>query len=503
MCQVDDGETEMRRDLPRNRKAESRSSCVKCSSTDVVIPHGANAALCQLCFANNVNHKFRATVAKSQLVRQGEAVLLAHSLGTSSSAMLSLVAQGLKPETARKIRFSPGAVLHIDQSSAETTLDMPSTSDVRDRVQFFHRSVTNAFAALDLPRVPCLVAPIEYAMTIDDNQGEQVLSVDIGLEDGVDNYLAFLQRNDVLKARKKLHAFLGGLKSATSKLRAIQLLRKKLTARVGRSKGFTCIMEGTSATRVAIDIMTDLALGRGTQIPQDVGLIDRRFQSTDRLVILRPLREFTDKETSVYNNLNKVETYAPISLETKAAPQSSIQRATEEFVLGLQRDFSSTVSTVWKTGEKLVGRQNQGEGEPSFETCSLCKGVRDVPEESTLDVATVLSRLSPTEERSGVGGIATASRALDLSAIISRHKTTNTDNQHLVENFTLSNDLNSTNRVLCLSCRVISREIHDNNPNQDLTKTMPTFVVNDASLNNKQRELRDKISDFLLDENDD
>lgn len=60
-------------------------------------------------------------------------------------------------------------------------------------------------------------------------------------------------------------------------------------------------MEGVSGPRVAIEIMTDLALGRGTQIPRDVGLVDDRFRSTESVTVVRPLREFSHKEIVVYN----------------------------------------------------------------------------------------------------------------------------------------------------------------------------------------------------------
>ena len=70
MCQVDEGDIYMRKDAPRVRKAESRNECVKCGSSEVVIPHGGHAALCRACFLANVNHKFRATVAKSQVTNR-------------------------------------------------------------------------------------------------------------------------------------------------------------------------------------------------------------------------------------------------------------------------------------------------------------------------------------------------------------------------------------------------------------------------------------------------
>ena len=60
-------------------------------------------------------------------------------------------------------------------------------------------------------------------------------------------------------------------------------------------------MEGVSSSCVAIEIMTDLALGRGTQIPKDVGLVDDRFHSSDGVTVVRPLREFSNKEIVVYN----------------------------------------------------------------------------------------------------------------------------------------------------------------------------------------------------------
>ena len=77
-------------------------------------------------------------------------------------------------------------------------------------------------------------------------------------------------------------------------------------------------MEGVSAPRVAIEIMTDLALGRGSQIPKDVGLTDDRFKSSDGITVVRPLREFSNKEIVVYNRFR--DTLIEFEVETEHQP---------------------------------------------------------------------------------------------------------------------------------------------------------------------------------------
>jgi len=537
MCQVDDGDLFMRKDAPRVRKTESRDECVKCSSADVVIPHGGHAALCRACFLGNVNHKFRATVAKSQALRQGEHVLLAYSGGVASGAMLALVAEGVREGTTKKLRFRPGAIIHIDETSLMTTNDSLEENVVRRKelVESLRRHCLSIFGgdasaettstdSSNTNRCPPLyVAPLENAMSIgeevakdasDANAIAGVHLVNINGSSGVENY-ADLIRNDATRDNKiRLEAFLKNLKTTTSKIRAAQLLRRKLIGRVARSMEYAHVMEGVSASRVAIDIMTDLALGRGTQIPKDVGLLDDRFHASEGVTIVRPLREFSNKEIVVFNGLSKVPSVVPENLETGTSPLSSIQRATEHFILGLQTDFSSTVSTVCKTGEKLAGNQLKKidtAKNDSIERCCLCNTVLDVVETPLNDAELLRQITSPSLKANDIkgGSYATAARALDVTTVISRASSGAEVERTNDESSSAPSVHETISRALCYSCRLISRECENSDKQNDThasvkdlsnLKHLPSFVVQEALRKESQNVLRNQIKDFLLDD---
>jgi cytoplasmic tRNA 2-thiolation protein 2 len=50
-------------------------------------------------------------------------------------------------------------------------------------------------------------------------------------------------------------------------------------------------------------------------------------------------------------------------------PPASIQELTETFVTDLQENFPATVSTIFRTGDKL----SVGSGMPEDEGCALCQ----------------------------------------------------------------------------------------------------------------------------------
>lgn len=558
MCQVDDGDLYMRKDAPRVRKTESRGECVKCSSTDVVIPHGGHAALCRVCFLGNVNHKFRATVAKSQALRQGETVLMAYSGGVSSGAMLSLVAEGVREGTAKKLRFRPGAIVYVDESAAmsgsSSGLDADATEENsrREILESLSRHCRTIFAQESVdggggevekppPYSPSLfVAPLENAMAIGEhgrsydmntsspssivespNEHSSKLFVDVmGESLGIDAYLDLKRDEQTIQSRRRLSTFLTSLRSATSRIRTVQLLRRKLISRIAKLHGYVHVMEGVSSSRVAIEIMTDLALGRGTQIPKDVGLVDDRFLSSDGVTVVRPLREFSNKEIVVYNNLAKVPTLVMTNMETGASPLTSIQRATEHFILGLQADFSSTVSTVCKTGEKLAGNQLKGRSsasEEGAERCCLCSTTLDVAE-SPLDDAELLRQItSPSLDGSNSGNgnlLATAARALDVTTVISRASShAEVPPSEINGDLTQRKFESAISRALCYSCRLICRETNERGSKGIKTTeshevpsasscldNLPSFVIEGAQQKDNQHILRNKIKDFLLDD---
>nr|CAD7256334.1 unnamed protein product [Timema shepardi] len=101
------------------------------------------------------------------------------------------------------------------------------------------------------------------------------------------------------------------------------------------------------------------------------------------------MRDFTNKEVAFYNFFNKLEPLVISSLGTKADTQANIQKLTEKFVTDLQDNFPATVSTVFRTGEKLSGQSGISNGR-----CHLCQAPLDTAHiESSALQATHFSRM--------------------------------------------------------------------------------------------------------------
>ena len=129
-----------------------------------------------------------------------------------------------------------------------------------------------------------------------------------------------------------------------------------------------------------------LACGRGTNLSDDTGFIDRRFISSEEVLLLRPMREFSDEEIHFYNqfslksNTNIFETLGYNSkTENNDSIDSlySIQHLTRHFLVGLQENFPATIPTIFRTGDKMNRNEDKNITEKSAKSCVICHGRRD------------------------------------------------------------------------------------------------------------------------------
>jgi cytoplasmic tRNA 2-thiolation protein 2 len=65
------------------------------------------------------------------------------------------------------------------------------------------------------------------------------------------------------------------------------------------------------------------------------------------------LKDFLSKEVAFYNKYLELKTTFFPSITTFMSNDSSIDKCTENFIVSLQTNFSSTVHTIIKTSEKL------------------------------------------------------------------------------------------------------------------------------------------------------
>ncbi|CAG2065639.1 unnamed protein product, partial [Timema podura] len=90
----------------------------------------------------------------------------------------------------------------------------------------------------------------------------------------------------------------------------------QLLVRVAKELKCSKVFVGESSTRLAVKILTNVALGRGAHLSLDVGFCDSRDGA---IKVLRPMRDFTNKEVAFYNFFNKLEPVVISSLGTKSA----------------------------------------------------------------------------------------------------------------------------------------------------------------------------------------
>ncbi|NIG61281.1 cytoplasmic tRNA 2-thiolation protein 2 [Pontoporia blainvillei] len=97
-----------------------------------------------------------------------------------------------------------------------------------------------------------------------------------------------------------LSRLFNSVKTLTAKEELLQTLRTHLILHVARTHGYSKVMTGDSCTRLAVKLMTSLALGRGAFLAWDTGFSDERHGD---VVVVRPMREHTLKEVAFYNRL--------------------------------------------------------------------------------------------------------------------------------------------------------------------------------------------------------
>ncbi|XP_051485700.1 cytoplasmic tRNA 2-thiolation protein 2 isoform X2 [Apus apus] len=347
------------------------------------------------CFRQYFVHKFRAMLGKNRVIFPGEKVLLALSGGPASSAMVQQVQEGLSRETAKRLRFVPG-LIYVDegsvrgQSPAQREQSLAHMETLLQETGFpYHLAYLEQ--ALELPASILRPGPEQssesgpsYKEAVDgfiQQQQWQEGDRDGGtsLPSTQDTPAGPSQRLPPATLTQELQRLFEAVETPTAREELLQMLRLHLILQTARTRGYTKVMTGESCTRVAIKLLTNLSLGRGAFLAVDTGFVDNRHGD---VMVVRPMREYTAKEIAFYNHFFHVPTVIAPPLPTKRREKPSIHRLIERFLMGLQEDFPSTISTVYRTGEKLSPAPAIASCES--ERCLLCLCALDIAGEEEL-----------------------------------------------------------------------------------------------------------------------
>ncbi|XP_065205039.1 cytoplasmic tRNA 2-thiolation protein 2-A [Planococcus citri] len=430
MCSVIQDDFELDQTAPEKSDIRLSTGCKKCTEkADVVLQK--RHSYCKSCFLVLVSHKFRSTLGKTKLIKHQDRILVVSYGDSNSTALLHLLEKGMSENNHKRIKFHP-MVLFIDETALWPSLDKVSILE-----KIFE----------SLKNFDCYVCKLSSvygnytATNLNNSQPLDLLKQD---------------ENDV-----KLQNNFSGMKSATSKidfiLRLRYLVQKEVAVKLQCKKIFT----PESGSNLAVRLLSDVILGRGSQISSDIGVCDTRLAD---IVTLRPLREITTKEVTFYNVFNELEVPAAPSLISFFNSSDSIHGVTEEFICGLQEEFPSTVYTIFHTGDKL----KNSDGCDEKNTCIMCNNKIDAtkcPVSLRPKPAVSSSKDSNSGEKS----------CGDCSC----------KNKNSFEALTMLRD------NLCYGC---NRLIND----MDSADILPAEVIEKAKLKSKYEDMRTQIEDFLL-----
>ncbi|KAK0143559.1 Cytoplasmic tRNA 2-thiolation protein 2 [Merluccius polli] len=358
MCQVDEDYDSL---LERHVVASDTKKCNKCKETTAALILKPGETFCRCCFKDHFVHKFRAMLGKNRIIFPGEKVLLAVSGGSSSCAMLNQVQQGLSQKAHKKLRFKPG-IVYIDegcvlgQSLEERQKTMAQIQSLFKRAGFPYHIIPLEMV-LNLPS--SVLEPVHVAT--DDPAGNYKVAVDHFMQTNPGHFLDSNTQVDQSEPSRLtdgtvpqlideaqtqiLQELFSMVKTLTAKEDLLHTLRRHVLVSTARAEGYSKLMLGENCTRLAVKLLANIAMGRGAQLAVDTAFSDPRYGD---IVAVRPMRDYTAKEISLYNYMCNVPSVFIPSLETKTTDKSSIQRLTESFVVKLQGDFPSTVSTIYR-----------------------------------------------------------------------------------------------------------------------------------------------------------
>ncbi|KAF7414622.1 hypothetical protein HZH68_003111 [Vespula germanica] len=456
--------------------------CKKCRTNSTEIILRRKDGYCTSCFLINTTHKFRAALGKSKIIHRGDTILIGHCGRDNSTALLHLINSGMSETTHKKIIFNV-VIFFIDDGIVEgyTVNERKKMLDtISKQVKMFGfvgytASLQESLRENDVPNIYLMDAP---EVVIDES-------------DVISNMLNNLADDS---AREEL----------------LRQLRHRLLILAARKLECNKVFVADCATNIAVNILSDISLGRGAQLSPDIDFSDTRY--TD-VMLLRPMKDFTKEEIIHYLSCNKLNAVRS-SKQNRTSLSTSIQSLTNKFISQLNTEFHGTVSTVFRTGGKLSTELLACQNLEENSVCAMCNIPLDTKvtnnEISALQATTFSALLSSNN----IDIDNTKVKANDLLnvnpeelTVQVNHSEENNQNEHNDSNITngkqctwnieeykrfktQSLSLNDILKHLCYSCRLIFRS-------SDI-KSIPSFVLNTIQTRLSHEIRPNEITDLLL-----
>ncbi|KAF9223651.1 hypothetical protein BS17DRAFT_110430 [Gyrodon lividus] len=391
--------------MPRRFKFDKRRDCIKCKLNpgNIVIRH---AVYCKDCFTPLVTLKFRRALeplvnansgsSKRPKLKASGSMMFGFSGGLGSSILLHMVH---KTYFANQPPIDPsgeprGGTNHprntnVWSSCAVCYVEVCNAfPEARDRTEEIRTALT------PYPKFDFIPLRLEDAfdeswwikVAVTNNQSQ--LALELG-KDGLYTegdfercalYWLLLQWSSCLTGlhlaacstlppAAALRSYLASLPTQTAVSSAIKVITRLLLLYTARSCHASHLLLGTSLTTLSISLISCISQGGGHSIPEELQEEWACGESTaaekpDTIRVVHPLRDVTMKECAAFAWWN---TIAVVGRDKQTRANAGIPGLTKDFIVGLEKDYPSTVSTIMRTCAKLEPRST------SRDSCILCQ----------------------------------------------------------------------------------------------------------------------------------
>ncbi|KAI4495419.1 hypothetical protein M0802_008633 [Mischocyttarus mexicanus] len=314
--------------------------CKKCRTNKPEIILRKKDGYCKVCFLINLTHKFRAALGKSKIIQRGDTVLVGHCGRENSTALLHLIKSGLNEAANKKIIFNV-VIFFIDDGVVEGY-----TLNERKKLLETIAEQTKSFGF------------VGYTASLEESL----------CENGIPNIYSMETPEVIIDENEVIPNILNNLADDSAREELLRQLRHRLLILAARKLKCNKVFVADSATNIAINILSDISLGRGAQLSPDIDFSDTRYSD---VMLLRPIKDFTREEIINYLNCNSLNV-SRSSKKSKTSTSTSIQALTNEFISQLDSKLNGTVSTVYRTGGKLLTELLTCQNVEENSLCALC-----------------------------------------------------------------------------------------------------------------------------------
>ena len=368
-------------------------NCKKCNVEKCVIKLDFKEAMCLSCFLYYVRHKFRATLGSSKILNRQSDVLFDFKGTAADVCLLHMIKFAFEEETYKRLSFSLKLVF-VDESCTATTNTEDALENRMTKIQEI-RDILQQF-----PCFTCSYSTIADSLTIVDN-------------------ISLVSREKVsaiIQSEKEFSLAYHSIDTLSSKQDFIEIMRKNALRDIAHHLNCSYIFLSDISVDLAKRLISNIALGRGSSVSDDVAFCDDRINC---IKIIRPLKDLNQPEVDSYVQFNKLK-YCSLSNFSMNDNIASIQNLTSSFINQLQKNcYNSTVSTVYKCSNKIAPNnqkttscQNNYSIDSKMtrsyitdmnQRCLLCKSILDYHHSETL-YAIEFSRCVSSQIASNIEG---------------------------------------------------------------------------------------------------